>query len=566
MSSPLPRRIVAELERDIDGLANGPLIRFAAARAGDAAGEVSGEPRAAAIRTRLKERLRANGLDADLASLLACHGANRELVAVLSAEALDLFFSELLGLFGRDKILAAMLVDPREAVRGLALRHLESAAGGKLSRREAKEGLARGLAPFLRHVRAFMPERGRSAGTTDKGRRAARPTKKEKALQTKLEAVTREAESCRSRLEREKKACAELRRALREAEGKNAVLRQEWEDAVRLEVHRRMESEVRGWLRSARDLERRAEAAGVGDDGRDVLARIDEALEAQEKTDRHYGNRRRLIRRLRALESGRRRLVEAARTALNPLPGLAALVSDIDREIDEIRRRLGACSSGDPLAERLLLRLNDAADLDELERVAAQVRRLRGDGLLPPAAAADVEERLDALRGRLYDRYRPAPPAGPEILRLMGDKYGGALLLLDGYNIILGLPELFGRDLEEGGRPGAQARERLLAAVDGACRALGAEADVFFDGERAAERGYSPLVREVFSGGGGSEMPDRADLAIIAHLENRLPEAGRREVIVSNDRELRARGLELGAEGMALAELAALLRAIRERG
>ena len=551
----LSAKMVAALGREIENLPVKALKQYADGHPELGLGDkVSARRIVECLRAELNED---GEFDRDLATLLAASGLNIKLVAVFSIRALELIGEAMCACWGWERVVPAFLVDEREEVRALGL--------GFAGRREevewAEEGgclfISEVLGPFLTLMRPVAAASGVAAAAPPSPRETRKNNgKREKALQNKIDRLQGEVKELKARLDKEKKTASGLRREM-------AALNREHEDllaAMETEVGRRVEKalsgEMRRWLAAAREEEALLRAL---EDKGDLLARVEKALRSQEEADRRCGNRARLAARLAALTAARRKLVAAARSSFAPAPALRALNTEVEKEIAAISAQLGEQEASDPVSDNLLLRIRAAASPDGLQEVAALIRRLAADSVLPAVAVAALEEEIAAARERFYDRYAPAPNQGRE--RDFAARLAGARLLVDGYNALLNLPEQFARVLEADGRPGEAARRDLIAKLDAVCRRYKVEADLFFDGPEAREESATGAVRVIFSGGGTAAVAGRADRVIIDRLETRMPGDGGGEIVVSNDQEVCARSRELGARTMGLSEFDALLRA-----
>jgi hypothetical protein len=311
-------------------------------------------------------------------------------------------------------------------------------------------------------------------------------------------------------------------------------------------VAARLADETFAWLREAK------EAADMAGDGaaQDVVERARALLERQRALDRRTGTLATLRGRLEELAALEVALLRAQADALNPLPELATVAAQIDSEMARIARVPGVVA--DPgcgtVAQTLLARLGtaDESGLEGVERVVAELerigllsehervclRRARRDRLAQRLAREHAEEG----RGR---RQESAEALRQEWQRVTGSA-DGATLLVDGHNLLLN-PELpYAVEAEAGSSGGERARGALVRDVVWVVSMLpNADARVFFDGPDAQERAGGAGVLVVFSGGSGE---NRADDRIVDYLHFRATQPReRRVVLVSEDRELRAR-------------------------
>lgn len=541
------------------------------------------------VRQRLAACLVEPGsLAGEVRDFLAQEGLNGELVLVLSEAALKACFTEFLAIYGQERLLAALLLDRRLEVRQLAVAYCQSGDWQRQrlpDRQRALSTTAETLRPFLAaiavirddssvvSIRADEEDGSRSAeiaglrrkiaGLEERVRQARDEKKSDKRVDLRVEALKKQAVELEDKLGRERQNRQTAEAALSEAKAHLQGLGAAQDDAVRAGVQAEMQSVLRQWLVEPQRLakavgELTAKARG------DILERAKAALASQGERDRHFGNRRLLRHRLHDLRQAEASLLQAASEAISPLPDLAALLPEIQREAVRIETLLDEARSASPLAQRLTGLIRQAGDQGDLERARRLLQDLEAAGCLTPAETRILYQEYHACLGRLFDRFAPRPlPIGKDSDPALSLDYGIAtmgkgLWLLDGYNILFGLPDIFA-DSYEAGRPAAQARTRLLTMIQVLLAGTGTLADVFFDGEASGQENFSPQVKVVYSGGGGAGVRNRADQAIVASLESQPPGAAVPCVVVTDDRELAGRCQGVGARVMPLRQFADLL-------
>jgi hypothetical protein len=144
-----------------------------------------------------------------------------------------------------------------------------------------------------------------------------------------------------------------------------------------------------------------------------------------------------------------------------------------------------------------------------------------------------------------------------------GETVGGfqaihaSALLVDGHNVLYGLPDEFGEHYESG-HPGLNARQHLISRLDALSKLHPMLAvDLWFDGEAATDENQGRNFRVRFSGGKGA---NRADTQIVSHLQylaGATPDQVR--ALVTADRELAMAATGCGALVIAPQELALLM-------
>lgn len=538
------------------------------------------------IRQRLAARLRNNGpLDLNMRQILANSGFNLEFIAILSEQVLGLFSEDIAAAFGPAKTLGAMLVDDRAAVRAMAIELLKRVGGEPEGggQRHAQEGLTSKLGPFLGHIAALLdreedinveqvlprhgePEKYRRQLSSmrselKKSEKAAQ--RLEKVLNNKIKQKDDQLAVLKDQLAREKAGRQELKKELESLKHEMVRLERQTDTQIKKGINEEMQAVVRGWLA---EPERIAKASsrlhGLKDD--DLLARAGAALDAQKTVDRNYGNRRLLRTRLTELEESRNEIMRASREALNPLPELANLASDLDREIAGLQKLLGDKAPVCPWLAKLEALINQASRQTEFADIRLLLAQLESAGLLDENSRTLYglyQQRLE----RFYDKYSPRAGADSRDIEPVGliKQWLGVkddfILVVDGYNLLFNLPEFFGLDYKEGDRPGHAARSRLLELLDRLLQGSGCRAEVFFDGEQASQENFSRQVRMHFSGGGSSEVRNRADKAIVDYLSIPLPGKAIKKIVISDDRELQGLVSKENAMVMHLSQFAAIL-------
>lgn len=548
------------------------------------------------IQQRLTTRLAESGaLGDEIRNFLAQEGLNGQLVLVLSAIPLLACLPSLLAIFGRERLLAALLVDSRPEVRRIAVDYCQGDdwQTRPLPERQAAIALmSESLSPFLSAIAplvdASRPD-AELAAREDEGRRAevsglrrkvtdleerlqrVRDERKaDKKVDAKIEAGKRQLAEQEEKLNRERQGRLNVEAALSQANARIDDLRAAHDGAVRAGVQAEMQAVTRRWLQEPLRIGQAVDDL-ARQPGADILARVKAALAGQEERDRHYGNRVRLRSRLQDLQQAEASLLQAATEAINPLPELAGLMAEVQAEAARLAAILGEPRPLSQVTERFAATIRQAADQDELVRISRLLQELEGLGCLCPAEIRTLYQEYDLCLGRLFDRFAPqalpvAASSDPALTVHHGlAKEDRFLWLLDGYNILFALADLFAGDFEDG-RPAAQARHRLLSMVHALLAGTEGHADVFFDGEISGQENFSPQVKVVYSGGGGVTVRNRADEAMVAWLENQLPGGMACPcVVVTNDRELGARCQALGAWVMPVQHFAAAFL-LRQKG
>jgi hypothetical protein len=583
----IPEALLRELAGIVDQVKNGPLLALVKLVPALGRGLRPTAASAKFIRKRLAALIADPGhLTDELRYFLAQEGFSGQLVVVLSARVLKECLPELLAIYGRERLLAALLVDSRPEVRQLAMDYCR---GDDWQTRPlpdaqtATASLVEGLQPFLETI---APLRGESApggdGVDSESRKAEREgarqkiaaleerlrqardfEKTERKREEKIAAGQRREADLEAKLTRERQLRLTAETALAQARAALEALGEAQEEAVRSRVEAEMQSVVREWLAAPLRLDQAMEEPTTGS-GADILDRVRSALALQTERDRHFGNRRQLRQRLAELRQAEESLLQAASEALNPLPELVTLLTELQGEVARLEEILGEPGQTNPITQRLTALIRQADSQEGLARVKRLLHELSASGCLNRAESNALYQEYHQCLGRLFDRFAPAPLAAsqecdPAVTVIKGVAGECRFLwLLDGYNILFGLPDLFSASYQEG-RPAAKARQLLLSLVDRRLTGSGSLADVFFDGEVSQQENFSPRVRVVYSGGGGTRVRNRADQAILDWLESQPQTADLTRVVVTDDRELADRCQALGIRVMPLPQFAALL-------
>ena len=410
----------------------------------------------------------------------------------------------------------------------------------------------------LRHeneqLRAELSDRG------VKARQLKAVEDKLHALQGRQEAVERDRDAARREAD---EARARAERASRERDAVRAEI-EAVKAGMAAEVDRRaaekQRAELHAWVAGARAVE---VAAGREAAAADLLERVASALGRQREQDRLSGNVAQVRQRLDRLRKALVEVREAAAQAIRPLPDLADLEQELDREIDQVASLIETGPARpSATATALAARINAAPD-GEVEGLGRLL-----DGMAAAALLRGPE--LDALY-RVYHRRLDLLylAAGPKVIVAAAEAdpfwrvqraFGGGermALLIDGHNVLFLLDDLFSPYYEED-QPRARARERLVGLV---VRLTGRHPEcdtmVFFDGPKETHVTAGSTVKVVYSGGQGDH---RADDAIVQQLKYYRGERHPRpRVVVTDDLELRRRARDTGASVMPVRQLGVLL-------
>mgnify|MGYP000750278937 CR=1 FL=1 len=602
----LPPEIVAEMKRMLREAPEKALLDYARGDPELARGFRPGSRQSVgAIRLRLGHVLETDrDLDWELRYLLAMGDRLTEITGLLEVDALETMLPAFSAIYGRNRILAVLLVDYREDVAELAISVLEDHFDIlRLDQKEARALICDHMYPLVQFAVDWFdvpssPDAGDAAETAaaDKDSTAASQLRafqklkdrileleakvheqeqriqNEKGLRRKIEEqhqtiqkLESELRETRRAVDTERRAAAGLKAEITELRRQKEALEESMRSRIAEGVAEELAQIRNHWLKRALEVEVEAERTARIDAATDILARVNDALRRQEETDRLSGRRSVLRARLAALEDGLRRVQTAQCEALHPLAELRTVERELTAEIERLRTLLGG--PGDELsgvAIRLEARINAAATAPDLARFQAILEEL-----------GDVEVLSSVQLQRLYrcchERFaRLYAAAIPRVVKRQEDiadpvwqleraveQNEDLIVLLDGHNVIFTLVSLFG-DVYENGAPGSLARQRLVElTVKVFQRAPNCRVEIFFDGPTATRRPHAPNIFEVYSGGEGEHRADRALIEQIEHCcrtRSAMP-----RILVTDDRDLRTRARELNTRVMPVPQFGAFL-------
>jgi hypothetical protein len=387
-----------------------------------------------------------------------------------------------------------------------------------------------------------------------------------KGVDDRLGSVSNQARTCQEKLDaaQSKLAAAEkaLREKARECAETAAELARETarrEERLTASVELALAHEFCGWLAQARAVEADASDAQPATD---LLARAEAALRAQCALDRHSGNRAVLRDRLTQLNDAYQTVASTLRNALHQSAELKRIEGELSLEIQRLTRLLEPDAAATPLEEALVTRIHAAADNDlpRLRDLPDQMAALR---VLDEGALARVRQ---AFQKRLAVVQAVGVPADPRTeerqgsVSLLGRALAGqapAILLLDGHNVLFGLPVRYSPP-RGGALSDADKRKKLtddivrLTAPNPALRAW-----IVFDGPKRHDAQAAANVRVTYSGGTGEHRADSVILDNVRFFKSTSPDTA--VLLVSNDADLCQNARRLGAQDVAVLDLGAFL-------
>jgi len=537
-----------------------------------------GFTRLESIRERLLARVRSDAtLDDKLVDLLATGLPCCQTVAFLSLAALAYLFEPLSLLVGRQELLLAMLLNTRPDVHQFAIEQALKPAPTQPPTPQEEAAALDFVMGFVDQkliipVGLFPPPPAGAGPPSDllnsvAGKVLQELNQKVQSQCKTIDRLNRELQQQKQRhlaklkqqadaLEQERKglraeqAAAQARTAalLREKQTLETRLKEladQREAAVSQAVQEQTSALVRKWLAEPLQLDAAVQAAGAA--AGDLVARVEQALQAQARQDRHTGNRVELERRLEVLRGAQARAATALRHALTPIRELRPLLEELAAEITRLEKLLAGPRPVSELAGRLLTSLNSAETWEEVRGGSQLVEQLDDRRLLP---AEDLRSLYNAIQRKfslLAETVQPKAGAGDNgwALRDILFRNKNALLLLDGHNLLFGLKDIFSPDYENG-YPGRKARQRLVDLVAKLVRARpNVLTKICFDGPAGASAKVAPNLEVFYSGGQGQ---NRADELIVSQLQfTGLKDLAQKVFVVSDDREVRRGILRTGA-------------------
>ena len=528
-----------------------------------------GFTKAKAIRERLASVVQGAGpLSPALISLLAYSLPFRSTVDSLSSLAIRALFAPLSVLLGFELLLLLLLVDEREDVNRFA--------GGELGRPHAPttredEDKARAIVAGFIDNNFLIPagiedsSRGtpvadRYDGAIDVLERAAAEQEREVTRlkqawqeeknhgQARLKKATDEAERERKQLIYEREQVrAKLEAALQEKAATEARWRAataQMEAAIAQGVQEQTATLTRKWLEAPLAVQR----AVAQPPPKDLLERAQAALAKQAAQDQHVGHRLELERRSLALAEAKSRLVASLQNAILPVAELKPLIEELDTEMGRLQKLLGGPPAGSELTTGLITLVNTSEDWDDLRRYGQALSELADWGLL---SSADKRTCYHALHRKLSLLEERGKPRGREVdtgwsLRDALFRNKPTLLVLDGHNLLFGLPDLFAAEYEND-HPGRRARQKLTSLLEKLVGPRSAiTTKICYDGPSAEVLRVGPNLEVHFSGGVGR---DRADTLIVSRLQFKdIQTLDQRVFVVTDDRAVRRQILQTGAK------------------
>ncbi len=593
---PVDPRVILAWKQALTAVDDGDLQAYMAPHPRLTAGFRKGKINPAVALTRVQALLDKSGeLPADLRALLRGCTLSMPLLSVLSDDAIATAMPALADALGRARTYAALLLDDRETVRGHGLAQLADWDGLEptpVAQGEALASLLKTFKPFAGLVRPLVA----AAELTHEPPEPVAPVRGQGPVQPQPRHRDSKTLSLVLELREKRKEVNLLRRQLAQAGVETGAaqakaqalttellatlstlasradshddLSDQFEARVAQELDRRLDARLLPWLQPAESL---AQAAAAELQPSDLLLGAQALLQRQAQVDRRFGLRSQLQDRLADYQAMVAQLKDAQLESIRPLPEIGAAVQDIERHIAQIEATLGQACALAAHAVRppheLVSRLQQARTLDDIADLRTALQASATLGLLGSGEMQSAYQVIDEATSRLYlqacagrawqadTRQLRALPLRALQAQLAGQQ--DCAILVDGHNVLYGLPEVFGAHYENG-HPGSRARQHLISRLEALSQRHPMLAvDLWFDGEAATDETLGRNFRVRYSGGKGA---NRADAQIVAHLHylaGATPNPVR--AVVTADRELAMAAEGCGALVIAPQELAMLM-------
>lgn len=532
----------------------------------------------ALLRKRLEQIVMGGALvSTQIRSTLAAHSRATSLLSHLSARTLINTSAAWAALLGEHVFLISALLDSRETLRTQAELWLErtphflkmeptqaltdivetfsdlvTLIGAQPSQEipVTKESWHEQKERLEQRVKTLQTENRRLKGVDDKNNRT-------NAL---LEISTEKTDTLAQKL---KSTESQLRQSNKELEAITAELQRETtrrEERLQAALEISLAQEFHGWLAEARRLE---SAALHPDSTHDAIEFAQKALKKQAQIDRHSHNRLELTTRLEQLQELMAKVRATLQNAIHQCPELKQAENKLVQEATAIEQLLTPEQrASTPMEEALINRIHAASD-EALPRLRTLPKLLKELKILNAVAFNNVEaefnRRLSAIEAI------GVPPDPEEEKRsdpasLLGRALAGqmpAILLLDGHNVIFGLPA---RYMPQRGKAvtDAQKRQNLVDDLIRITRPNPAlRAILLFDGPTRSDSTPAPNVSVTYSGGEGEHRADKVIIDKIRFLKTAYPKAN--ILLVSNDNDLCREARRLGAQNLSVLDFGSYL-------
>jgi predicted RNA-binding protein with PIN domain len=223
---------------------------------------------------------------------------------------------------------------------------------------------------------------------------------------------------------------------------------------------------------------------------------------------------------------------------------------ELTMEIDQLNKLLGVKRLERSFVDECISKINKAKTATEIKATEAMLALFTNMKLLPDGELNELYTQYNSRVGLLFNQYQPDAELIDNSLwwfyKLLRNNTK-VHLLLDGHNILHLLSAIFSPFYEDdipGGAAREQLIERMVKAVENYPNCL---VNIFFDGPKPSEYSQATNVKVIYSGGGNSKH--RADGVLLSYLHFIVgQEANDAAVIVTDDRDIQAKGEQLKAK------------------
>jgi predicted nucleic acid-binding Zn-ribbon protein len=538
------------------------------------------------VRNQLKVSLKKEGYLSQPLNIFLCHsGLSQDVVVVLSEKAIEQCFENLAMYFGEADFLAAMLLDKRPFVYGLANNFITTWDGqdsDEVVRKLSLGRLQERLRPFISIITLFggddavKPKTDLTAIHEFKSKldKLDQKVKSNEKNYTQLEKRSnRDNKDNQQEIALKQKEIVRLQTALKTSKDRSADLQSQLlnvqeglvsshsteEQRIQASIDLAIKSTLRQWLSPLIELDE----VVTGNQTHDVLERAKSALVEQQAVDRKYGN---IILIEEMIDARRKMLSEinnAKRTALKPIPVLNSIAVDLEKEINDLEIKIDRTRILPEVVSNLLRKINEAQSIEALSAARQFIQQASIFGIINSLDLTKLYKEADVKAGLIYDQCllldRDSTKAS-EIpffsLFYTIERNADFFLMIDGHNVLFALDDIFG-GYYENGHPAKKARSKLEEKLGNVFVKDGADVILYYDSPTADEVNLSSHLRVKYSGGEGDHRADNAILKDMAYY--RKLNATKVCCLVTKDRDLATQALELGSFVIDPEELALVL-------
>jgi len=533
------------------------------------------------LRGSIRSRVRADRhLAPNLQSLLRATPIYASLVEGLRQDLLEENLSAFTIALGKERVIGTLLLAKGAEVRDLGWQLIATPAVKEASpedTKKAKSQCVHVVGPFTLLAAELLDAQGREEQSqserpvsSDGALKVAE--QKIKTLERKLEKAESELRDTEARMasvtEKHSTQSASYRAQITALDEKlqvlqsdYAVLQNEQDSRVNQLLQRALSDRVRPWLARLEVVDK-ALSAGDGD----LIPRAKRILAMQRERDRHCGN-------LEGMRNRRSECLElvaeldlAARSAIEVVPELDQVRSDLQSEIDRLNRYLGGDHEKlSPHIEQILKIVNQTSGLDELGAVRAHIENALSIGIYDRSEIEACFLAIQTKISMLLDAQLFANMQLPiDPLRMLRRQLGisdesDTILFVDGYNVLFHVTKVFARLYEKDGTPGAKARNFLISQLDIVFRD---HADVrihlYFDGPEENRYAYSDVLKVIYTGGKGAHRADQEILRDLQYFDNHH-QGEYLARVVTRDMDLARKAYQLAARRIDPIELTGVL-------